>query len=78
MEVICSFQISIEFHRTTWFYTAEDRIVFSHRCKNLKFSEELKVLCRKPDNVGRMRCTIDMGEETHAELGAEMCSKAAT
>jgi hypothetical protein len=77
MGVIYSSEISFEFHRTTWCYTAEDRTLRSHRCKNLRSNKELKVLCSKPDNVGTMKCTMCMGEETltHAELGAEMVRK---
>jgi hypothetical protein len=36
MEVMSSSETSVDFQRTTWHYTKEDRTIHNHRCENLK------------------------------------------
>jgi hypothetical protein len=37
MEVICSSEMSVDFHQTTWRCILEDDTLHTHRCENLKF-----------------------------------------
>jgi hypothetical protein len=35
--VTCSSETSVDFQRTTWRYSPENRTLHNHRCENLKF-----------------------------------------
>jgi hypothetical protein len=45
MEATCSSEMSVEFRRTTWYYTTEEKTLHKYRCENLESCTEPYV-CR--------------------------------